>query len=287
MESNKFSESQFLIIVGQPKAGTTSLFDWMAQHPEVRPSSTKETRFFLDANYPLSRSFAFTEDNVSDYSKNFRPGPGFVYMEATPDYLYNATALNIKECLPNAKLVLVVRDPLERINSAFYFYKQRGLLPSSWNVNDYVIHMSTLVVSDDTPIPMRALDQCKPHYVDRFKKHYKDRLLVIDFRSMCSNPKNVYREICAHVGLQEVVTTKFEKQNVTRSSRYSSMSRVFYMLKSRTVYFLRRRGFERLIPFFSPINLVGESILGAGRVAKEPLSDRTILVVKQYLSIDP
>lgn len=44
---------RFGIIGGGSKAGTTSVFNYLADHPEICAADAKETRFFLDADYPL------------------------------------------------------------------------------------------------------------------------------------------------------------------------------------------------------------------------------------------
>ena len=47
------SLGRYLIIGGTTKAGTTSLHAYLSDHPQVCASSIKETRFFLDRDYPL------------------------------------------------------------------------------------------------------------------------------------------------------------------------------------------------------------------------------------------
>ena len=51
--ATKFQGESFLIIAGASKAGTTSVFNYLANHPQICASVAKETRFFLDLDYPL------------------------------------------------------------------------------------------------------------------------------------------------------------------------------------------------------------------------------------------
>lgn len=57
----------YLIIGGTTKAGTTSIFRYLSAHPDVCASSLKETRFFLDKDYPLPSTNRFNGSNLECY----------------------------------------------------------------------------------------------------------------------------------------------------------------------------------------------------------------------------
>src|SRR3712207_1668459 len=99
-------EHSYLIIGGTTKAATTSLFSYLADHPQICASSLKESRFFLDADYPVSSKCRF-EDGLDKYDELFQHcrDDRLLRLEATPDYLYSAaTPQKIKFSLPKAKL---------------------------------------------------------------------------------------------------------------------------------------------------------------------------------------
>src|SRR4028119_1824807 len=88
-----------LIIAGVAKAGTTSLFNYLAQHPEVFPSDVKETRYF-DA-----LRFGEQLDPLERYAEYFRRRTSERYaVEATPSYFQGGsrTAGAIRPALPGA-----------------------------------------------------------------------------------------------------------------------------------------------------------------------------------------
>ena len=58
----------YIIIGGTTKAATTSLYFYLADHPNVCASNIKETRFFLDADYPLPVKYRL-EDGLEKYEK--------------------------------------------------------------------------------------------------------------------------------------------------------------------------------------------------------------------------
>jgi Sulfotransferase domain len=120
--------------VGVSRAGTTSLFEALARHPDVFGSSPKETRYFQPIRYgePLPP--------LVEYSKFFRGYAGqLVSMEATPDYVYGGepTARVIGEtCRP--RVAIILRNPAERLVSFFEFMKVRRQLPAAMTLDAYL-----------------------------------------------------------------------------------------------------------------------------------------------------
>src|SRR5438034_3846662 len=99
------SKYRFLILGGTSKAGTTSVYNYLANHPQIC-SLTKETRFFLDPDYPLPSTKRYQRDSPETYLSFFDSGNSQSLenwrFEATPDYLYSAkTPRAIRKTLAN------------------------------------------------------------------------------------------------------------------------------------------------------------------------------------------
>ena len=129
-----------LIIAGVMKGGTTSLFTWLAQHPDFYPSRVKETRFFRPFYHPDS-GVAPESLSLDDY-RRFFDGAGdqrFVF-ESTPGYVNGAGRLarHLDRCLPDLRVVFLLREPVDRARSFFEY--QQGLLyvPKSATFEAYV-----------------------------------------------------------------------------------------------------------------------------------------------------
>jgi hypothetical protein len=87
------------LIAGVQKGGTTSLYEYLRQHPELALSSRKEVHFF---------------DDEAQFASG-RPKPGRICGEATPIYSYWRPAMRrIRDYNPKMKLVLLLRNPIER-----------------------------------------------------------------------------------------------------------------------------------------------------------------------------
>lgn len=109
------------VILGAQKAGTTSLYSYLSQHPQICPSAFKEVHFF-DLYY---------EKGISWYRAHFPAladlDPTQITGEATPYYLFHPLAAKrMSAVLPNAKLIILLRNPVDRAISHFYHEVQRG-----------------------------------------------------------------------------------------------------------------------------------------------------------------
>ncbi|MFI4977118.1 MAG: sulfotransferase family protein [Solirubrobacterales bacterium] len=117
------------IIIGAQKAGTTSLFRYLRQHPEVSLPNSKEAPFFC-ADDAYARGFATYMRNIA--REIAVPDPARKWGTATPHYMsggvYQSTSesavkngydertvpLRIHESLPSVRLIAILRDPVER-----------------------------------------------------------------------------------------------------------------------------------------------------------------------------
>ncbi|MEM1195500.1 MAG: hypothetical protein AAGH57_05305 [Pseudomonadota bacterium] len=123
-------DKTILLIAGhQPKAGTTSLFDWLAQHPEIGAGKFKELRFFLDPGYRLDAPARFDGSNLDAYLALFRNPERRVLLEASPDYIGCEAPLQLTRLHSHSKAILLFREPLDRMISAYRSYYSMGRLP--------------------------------------------------------------------------------------------------------------------------------------------------------------
>lgn len=107
------------LIIGAPKAGTTSLYDYMREHPEIFMPDLKETRFFAyDGRGDRMR---YPVQSLDEYAALFALATTQKAIgEATPHYLiYPHVAKRIHEVLPEAKLIASLRNPVDRSYSVY------------------------------------------------------------------------------------------------------------------------------------------------------------------------
>ncbi|WP_158247194.1 sulfotransferase family protein [Geothermobacter hydrogeniphilus] len=238
----RVQDHRYLIIGGAPKAGTTSLYKWLANHPDVCASSLKETRFFLDEGYPLPSAKRFDGQNLDSYDGFFthcRNEGDKLRVEATPDYLYSKNALQIAELLPKAKIVFILRDPVDRVVSWYKYARQRGFVSPGMSFEQYVRYQVDNPVTPETPVYMRALEQSRyEKYLEGFKSAFVDRLLVVDFLTLKNNPQHVMSEILlfANISPYEYLKDELKAENVSKNKSETVIGKLYSSLRTRLTY---------------------------------------------------
>src|SRR4051795_9628055 len=124
-----------LLIAGVSKAGTTSLFRYLAQHPDVCASDVKELRYFSALRYgePLAPT--------GDYARHFASCRGERYrMEATPGYYAGGrlVAEAVESLLPETRVVVSFRDPVQRCWSWYRFVRSTARIPKEMSFARYL-----------------------------------------------------------------------------------------------------------------------------------------------------
>ncbi|CCH87585.1 Sulfotransferase [Modestobacter italicus] len=131
------------VIAGAPKAGTTALHAALATHPGLYLSPVKEPKYYLTDGRPPPRSGQRGPGDAhsarewvwrrADYLALFAGAPaGTVRGESTPFYLYDRAAQRrLVADVPDVKVVVVVRDPVDRAYSNWAHLRADGLEPEA------------------------------------------------------------------------------------------------------------------------------------------------------------
>ena len=280
-------DRQFLIVGGQSKAGTTSVFKWLADHPETVPSKVNEARFFLDPGYPLPSGRRYDGTNLEEYAACFPRGQeNRVHVESSPDYLYSRSALRIANLLPHARIVFILRDPVERAVSWYRFAAQLGHLPRDMTFEDYIRAQVGVEVTQVTPAHMRLLEQNRiEKYLPPFREAFGDRCLELDFADLKRDPSAVMQRIASFGGIDPAFYEgrKLEAQNVTSDVHAARTARIYYRVRAWLVY---RLGFSRKVTrLLQPLSRTAKSLL-SGSAAAKPVTvsdDMKILLESEAL----
>ena len=119
-----FDRMPNLFLIGAAKAGTTALYNYLAQHPQVFSSRGKEPMFFSRDEY-YARGLDWYENVYFDGAENYP-----VRVEATPHYLYwsEKVAPRIKEVYGErpVKFIVSFRDPVSRAYSWYWNMVREG-----------------------------------------------------------------------------------------------------------------------------------------------------------------
>jgi hypothetical protein len=212
------------LVAGVPKAGTTALHAALSRHPGLFMSPIKEPKFFLTDGPPPAgggpgdaltyREHVWQRDR---YEALFDPAPpGTLRGESTPLYLYDRAALRrVRNLIPAAKLIVVLRDPVERAHSNWTHLWSAGLEP----VGDFV----QACAEEERRIAAgwahfwhyTGLGRYGTQLDYAFSLFPSEQVLVIRYRALVDKPAATLRRICAFLGVETGLVRDVPRENVT------------------------------------------------------------------------
>ncbi|HCX23590.1 MAG: sulfotransferase [Flammeovirgaceae bacterium] len=195
------------MIIGAGKSGTTALYEYLAEHPDVYMSPVKETNFFalegemmVDPKDDPEQMFHYpwSVTNWEDYVKLFDGVETEKAIgEVSPMYLYSEeAAFRIKERFPDMKLIVILRNPVDRLYSRFMHLARENRKPTS-RFEDAL---------DRETIWWRRNDLVKEgFYHNHLQKYYdlfdKDQIKVILYDDFKSDPLKEVQNIYEFIGV--------------------------------------------------------------------------------------
>lgn len=227
-----------LIIAGVSKCGTTSLFDYLAQHPDICPATEKEVAYFT----PLREGREL--DPVERYQRYFAHCGGQRYaMEATPSYCYSGASVRraIRDVLGRPRIILTLRDPVDRLWSAYTFQRSLANLPPEiHSFEDYVAASQEHIRKGhgymDSGYLKGLLIGFYAEYVPDWLTDFGDDLRVVFFEDLAHDPATVLGPICRWLGIDEEAARSldYSVRNPTVHPRSVALARMAFAVKART-----------------------------------------------------
>jgi hypothetical protein len=253
-----------LLITGVTKAGTTSLFFYLAQHPQICGASLKETEYFSRLVYPNA-----TLDKIETYERYFRHCRDEQYvLEASPNYWYGGQRLfeTTESMLDHPRYVVSLRNPVDRFWSDFTAMKSKMLLDAEMSVQAFFDQCLELRESggDFTEAGRRFRTFSTGFYVDYLHEwlpSVADRGRIVFFEHLTAEPVDVVRGILEWLGLESggVEQFNYSQRNETIRHRSAALQRMAYAGGNRVSDHLRRhpRTKERLTTIYYRMNSAG------------------------------
>jgi hypothetical protein len=212
------------LVAGVPKAGTTALHTALSRHPGLFMSPIKEPKFFLTDGPPPAgggpgdaltyREHVWQRDR---YEALFDPAPpGTLRGESTPLYLYDRAALRrVRNLIPAAKLIVVLRDPVERAHSNWTHLWSAGLEPLGDFVQACAEEERRIAAGWAYFWHYTGLGRYGTQLDYAFSLFPSEQVLVIRHRALVDNPAATLDRICAFLGVETGLATDVPRENVT------------------------------------------------------------------------
>jgi hypothetical protein len=228
-------------IVGAQKAGTTSLYFYLKDIPQVYMSPLKEPFYF--APHAVHNSASDIIRDKKEYLRLFEKANGHIAIgEASPIYLWDPDAPKlIHQTVPHARIIMILRDPIERAYS-IYLEKVRysGVKSSFYDelMRDYK-SQEKLYGKSQLYVEFGMYYEQVKRYFDIFGR---EQVKVIVFEEFVQHPEQIVNEVLAFLGVKYTVTEIREQHNpysVPRSPLSRLIFAFFRWLRARNVRFYK------------------------------------------------
>ena len=202
------------LFIGTGKAGSTSLYYYLNEHPDVYMSPVKETNFFsYEGGRPdfcgpgdrSSISHKTTITTIQDYKANFDGAQQESAVgEVSPSYLYLPKApQRIKHYLPNVKMIVILRNPADRAYSNFQ-HKVRDNVEPNPDFSQVIYEEKTRIADGWSPSWHFVQNG---FYATQLKRYFDlfdiNQLKIYLFEDWLSDQLGVYKDILQFIGVDD------------------------------------------------------------------------------------
>ncbi|NRB19216.1 MAG: sulfotransferase [Rhodobacteraceae bacterium] len=211
-------------VVGAARSGTTALWSWLRRHPDVFLPTVKEPGFFAySGRSAVPRRGPYDPDYVAEitttaqaYYRLYEPMEGRLSGDVSPIYLIDAEAAGrIAETRPDARIVILLRDPVSRAFSQFLQHRRDGIEP--------LASFEAALLAEEWQLRQGwswghgyRVNGCYgaqiARYLDVFEQH---QILFLAFEALQSAPETCWHRLCRHLGLPPCSMPQNRRVNVS------------------------------------------------------------------------
>lgn len=192
-------------IIGTPKSGTTAVYEFLKEHPDIYLPSMKEPHFFAD---DLGGYKAHKEKN--DFYSLYAGQEKKIKGDASIFHAYSETAIKkIKKSHPNTKLIYMIRNPCEAVpsfHSQLLFTQDETVndLSKAWNLIAQRKNNKNIPKTCRAPKILRydKIYEYATQYKKILSEFDKESVLVIIYDDFKKDPDKEMRKIYQHIGVK-------------------------------------------------------------------------------------
>ncbi len=203
------------IITGAQKAGTSSLFFYLAQHPDLKLAVDKELHYYNYYNR-MGRD--------QNWYRSFFPlaatSKGKLTGEASPYYLFAEHAAKaLKHDLPDIKLIALLRNPIDRAYSAYQMNKRNNQSPNFPSSFEQAINNENF--HDEASILYLMRGHYAQHIKNWLKYFDREQFLFIKSEKFFADPHNTLKQCYDFLGVETIYPDNLSPQVVGHYSEIS------------------------------------------------------------------
>lgn len=238
-----------LIIAGVVKGGTTSLYTYLARHPDICCSSVKETCYFLKYRYgQWDARYHNVSDPYQQYQSYFQHYQNQKYiMEATPAYFEGGK--NVAQAIKNTlgddvKIVIVLREPIQRLISFFKYKKTVLAIDKKLTLQAYINQCQSLPfeerIKEENDTYWGIDGGYYANYLPDWFQVFGDSVKVLFFDDLQTNVQSFLENLCAWLNLEyDFSEESFQVENKSLGYKNIYLQKIALSLNTKAEKFWR------------------------------------------------
>jgi len=243
------------IIIGAKKAGTTSLKNYLMQHPDIISHNTMEFNFFL-WDYEFEKTYEKMFNHYFNVSNNENSKKTILAKSATL-YCNEKAIKRIHNHNPDCKLIFVLRNPTDRVYSDFCFNKKNGRAGNE-NINELIVDIKSKNYKTQMFTRYVCIGLYVKYLITIYKYFPRENVLLIKFEDLVSNSAKVLDMVFHFLELETVDNINYNKiHNKTTVPKYPIIAKFHNNLRNRSNIirrFLPFRLYKCISAFLSDFN---------------------------------
>ena len=269
------------LVIGAYKSGTTSLYEYLRQHPEIFLPNVNEPSYlaFVEKEEPNNPIYNKSIKTRQEYERLFFESEKYKAIgDVSPEYMTNPNAIrNIRRLLPDVKLIAILRNPIERAYSDYLMYVRDGLEDEK----NFLEALKRQRKRQEENLPTGYYiktgfygEQMKPY----FNNFSRDKIKIYLFEELRSDLNLLLRDVFEFLGVDSTFVPK-QIESFNRSG-----VPVNWFIKAAFRY---RHGMKPLLDVLIPRSLEKKIRLRMERtLSKPPMPDEARSLLKQIYSND-
>jgi len=224
-----------LFIVGAPKCGTTSMYRYLREHPQIYMSPLKEPDYFC---FDLNVSPYYQVDTEADYLRLFEGSESSpIRGESSTLYLYSRVAAKeIRRFAPDARIVIMLRNPIDFM----YSQHRQFVMRLSEDIEDFetALRAEPQRATGATPMATTEFAECLQYQrfarfseqVSRYLEVFpRDRVKIILLEDLARDTGAVFSDTLRFLRLDDVHARDLRPYNVTAEKTASNLAAKRYL----------------------------------------------------------
>lgn len=217
-------------IIGAPRSGTTSMYRYLREHPEVAMADLKEPHYFCDDL--IDPDFITDRDDYLALFQNVSNEPRIG--EASVWYMYsNRASVQIWDFNPEARLIALLRNPLEMLPSIFWHHVYTGYEASEDFETTYRSRREA-ASRGELAAPFESFRQQLEYsritrYWEQLERFYRTfprgQIHIVLFEDLKADPARSFKEVAEFLGIDPGFEPEFTRFNPQRRVRNRDLAR--------------------------------------------------------------